>query len=125
MVLGTPCDTVLLPVKVTGPFITGLLLAGRERKAMIQIKTATATITGSNSHGLKDLRRLDSDANGGGVGAVTGVSVTKSATSSVPGADADSPPLKFGPVFIAQHRHQCLQSSGVRHFIVVLLPEAF
>src|SRR5687768_10325235 len=54
-VLGTPCETVLLPVNTTSPFTTGLLPEGPERKAISQNKTAMGMMAGATIHFLNRL----------------------------------------------------------------------
>src|SRR5215216_7935443 len=59
IVLGTPCATVLLPVKVTGPLTTGFILSGLPgRKAISQNNRASATIRGNAIHRLKSWLRF-------------------------------------------------------------------
>src|SRR5678815_4459356 len=59
MVLGTPCETVLLPVNVTGPFIKGFVLSSFPvRNAISQNSTTRASKAGNAIHLLRDGTRF-------------------------------------------------------------------
>src|SRR5688572_1069747 len=87
IVLGTPCETVLLPVKVMGPLTTGFGLPGlSERKAINQKITKSTMAAGKTIHLFKDELGFFSRITGAGEGTESCIDL-KSCQSLYPSTD--------------------------------------